>query len=146
MGITGVVSFLVLFYVGSGQHVWQLRSDGTALPPLADGLVGGAFAAGAACAAIATWRKHAGPMKAWVIAAGALVAGQSLLVTILALEDVPPRGSVSLALIGPACLRQVAIAAHAAPAANAPPTMPSASEGNTAPSDSSCQTCCPDPT
>jgi signal transduction histidine kinase len=38
-------------------------------------------------------------MKAWVIAAGALVAGQSLLVTILALEDVPPRGSVSLALL-----------------------------------------------
>jgi signal transduction histidine kinase len=99
MGITAVVSFLVLFYVGSGQHVWQLRSDGTALPPLADGLVGGAFAAGAACAAIATWRKHAGPMKAWVIAAGALVAGQSLLVTILALEDVPPRGTVSLTLL-----------------------------------------------
>jgi signal transduction histidine kinase len=38
-------------------------------------------------------------MKAWVIAAGALVAAQSLLVTILALEDVPPRGSVSLALL-----------------------------------------------
>lgn len=100
MGITGAMSFLVLVYVGSGgQHVWQLHADGTALPPLADGLVGGAFAAGAACAAIATWRKHAGPMKAWVIAAGALVAVQSLLVTLIALEDIPPRGLASLVLL-----------------------------------------------
>ena len=100
MGITGVIAFAVLVYVGpGGQHVWQLRSDTTALPPLADGLVGGVFAAGAACAAIATWRKHAGHMRAWIVAAGALVAGQSLLVTLIALEDVPPRGAVSLTLL-----------------------------------------------
>ena len=106
MGITGVVLFMVLIYIGSGGlHVWQLSSkETTALPPLADGLVGGVFVAGAASAAIATWRKHIDPRKAWVVAAGALVAGQSLLVTLIALEDVPPRGPVSLGLLLTAAL------------------------------------------
>jgi hypothetical protein len=101
MGITGVVLFLVLVYIGSGGlHVWQLPSKATtALPPLADGLVGGVFVAGAASAAIATWRKHIDPKKAWVVAAGALVAGQALLVTLVAIGDVPPRGSVTFALL-----------------------------------------------
>ena len=106
MGITGVVLFLVLVYVGlGGLHVWQLSSKAkTALPTLTDGLIGGVFVAGAASAAIATWRKHIDPRKAWVVAAGALVAGQALLVTLIALEDVPPRGAVTLALLVAAAL------------------------------------------
>lgn len=101
MGITGVVLFLVLVYIGSGGlHVWQLSSKlTTALPPLVDGLVGGVFVAGAACAAFATWRKLVDPKEAWVVAAGALVATQSLLVTLISLEDIPPRGPVSLGLM-----------------------------------------------
>jgi signal transduction histidine kinase len=106
VGITGVGLFLVLFYVGSGGlHVWQLSSRETAaLPPLADGLVGGVFVAGAACAAIATWRKHIDVRKARLVAAGALVAGQALVVTLVALEDIPPRGPISLVLLLTAAL------------------------------------------
>ena len=106
MGITGVVLFLVLVNIGpGGLLVWQLSAKETAaLPPLAEGLVGGVFGAGAACAAIATWRKHVDPKKTWVVGAGALVAGQSLLVTLIALEDVPPRGPVSLGLLLTAAL------------------------------------------
>jgi signal transduction histidine kinase len=105
-GITGVVLFLILVFIGSGGlHVWQLSSKATTeLPPLADGLVGGVFMAGAAAAAIATWRKHVDPRKTWVVAAGALVAAQSLLVTLIALEDIPPRGSASLGLLVAAAL------------------------------------------
>jgi hypothetical protein len=85
--------------------VWQLSSKETAaLPPLADGLVGGVFVAGAACAAIATWRKHINLRKARLVAAGALVAGQALVVTLIALEDIPPRGPVSLVLLLTAAL------------------------------------------
>ena len=105
MGITGVIAFLTLVWVASGSaHVWQVSPADTALPSLGDGVVSGVFVAGAACAALATWRRHAGPMTGWIVATGALVAAQSLLVTLLAIQSAPPRGPASMGLLVAAAL------------------------------------------
>ncbi|WP_210649090.1 HAMP domain-containing sensor histidine kinase [Nocardioides sp. SYSU D00065] len=102
IGIGGVAAscFAFLVYVGSsGGHVGSVAPPGTALPPLADGIVGGVFVAGAISAAVVSWRRHAGPRTRWVLAAGALVAGQALVVTLLALHSAPPRDVVTLTLM-----------------------------------------------
>ncbi|NPD03653.1 hypothetical protein HN031_03020 [Nocardioides sp. zg-1308] len=97
---TGVVTFLALVWVGSGSaHMWQLSPAVTAMPSLGDGVVSGVFVAGAACAAMVTWRRHAGPVTGWIVGTGALVAAQALVVTLLALQSAPPRGPVSLTLL-----------------------------------------------
>jgi signal transduction histidine kinase len=96
--ITGAVCFVALVWIGSGgAQLWS--STATTLPSLGDGVVGGVFVAGAASAALVTWRRHAGPRTGWVVATGATVATQALLVTLIALRSEPPRGSVSLGLL-----------------------------------------------
>lgn len=96
---TGVVAFLALTWIGSGgDPAWHARSP-EALPSLGDGVVSGLFVAGSACAAIVTWRRHAGPMSGWITATGTLVAAQALLVTLLALQSTPPRSDLSAGLL-----------------------------------------------
>lgn len=98
--ITGAVCFVALVWVGSGgARLWSAPPSAHALPSLGDGVVGGVFVAGAASAAVVTWRRHAGPMTGWVVATGAMVATQALLVTLVALRTEPPRGHLSLGLL-----------------------------------------------
>lgn len=98
--VVGLIAFAALVYLGSaGGHVWEALSPGTAVPLLQDGVVSGVFVTGAACAAMVTWRRHAGPMTGLIIASGLLVAAQALLVTLVALQSTPPRGSLSLTLL-----------------------------------------------
>ena len=98
-GAMAVIAFLVLVYIGSGGAPTGNPGTGTALPPLGGGVVGGVFVAAAAAAAVVSWRRHAGPVTGWSVAAGALVAAQSLAITLIALESPPPRGAGSLALL-----------------------------------------------
>ena len=98
-GTMGVVAFLVLVYIGSGGAPIGNSGSGTPLPPLGGGVVAGVFVAAAAAAAVVSWRRHAGPATGWSVATGALVAGQSLVLTLIALESPPPRGAGSLALL-----------------------------------------------
>ncbi len=96
----GLVAFVFLVYVGSGGgHVWQALTPGTALPPLQDGVVSGVFVTGAACAAMVTWRRHAGPRTGLVAVSGLLVATQALLVTLVGLQGAPPRGTLVLTFL-----------------------------------------------
>lgn len=96
VGVTAMGCFIVLVYIGSsGRHVWMTPAEGAVLTPLADGMVGGIFIAGAACAALVGWRRHAG--SGWTVATGALLAAQSLLVTLLALQSSPPRELIAVA-------------------------------------------------
>ena len=74
-------------------------STARALPPLGDGVLGGIFAAGAVCAAVATWRRHSGRATGWIVATGALLAAQALLVTLLAVQSQPPRTPITLGLL-----------------------------------------------
>lgn len=98
--VVRLIAFAALVYLGSaGGHVWDALSPGTAVPLLQDGVVSGVFVTGAACAAMVTWRRHAGPMTGLIIASGLLVAAQALLVTLVALQSTPPRGSLSLTLL-----------------------------------------------
>lgn len=98
--ITGAVCFMALVWVGSGgAQLWSAPPSATALPSLGDGVVGGVFVAGAASAAVVTWRRHSGPMTGWMVATGALVAAQALVVTLIALRSQPPRGALSLGLL-----------------------------------------------
>ena len=98
--ITGAVCFVALVWIGSGgTQLWSVSSTATTLPSLGDGVVGGVFVAGAASAALVTWRRHAGPLTGWVVATGATVATQALLVTLIALRSEPPRGSITLGLL-----------------------------------------------
>lgn len=79
-------AFLVLVGIGSGSaRLWLAPSTGVAPPSFGVGIVGGAFVTGAACAAVVTWRRNAGRMRGWIVTAGALVAAQSLLVSVVAL-------------------------------------------------------------
>jgi signal transduction histidine kinase len=101
MGITGLASFLVLVWIGSGTgHPWWAPPSASAVPSLGEGVVSGVFVAAAGCAAMVTWRKHAGAMAGWIVATGALVAGQALAVTLVALNSEAPRGAaVQLVLL-----------------------------------------------
>ncbi len=97
-GAAGIACFLALIWVGSGgAQLWHASAPATALPSLGDGVVGGVFVAGAACAAVVSWRRHAGPTTGLIVATGALVATQALVVTLIALRSQPPRGSLSSA-------------------------------------------------
>ncbi len=100
MGIMGTACFMTLIWVGSGgAQLWYASATDTALPSLGDGVVGGIFVAGSACAAVVSWRRHSGPTTGWIVGTGALVAAQALLVTLLALRSQPPRGSLSVAVL-----------------------------------------------
>lgn len=92
MTVAALASFVVLVWIGAGSgQVWWTPPAASAVPSLGDGIVSGVFVAGAGCAAMISWRRHAGRMAGWVVATGVLVAGQSLLVTLIALQSTPPR-------------------------------------------------------
>lgn len=110
MGTAAVASFLVLVWVGSGSApVWHAALTGPTVPSLGGGVVSGVFVAGAACAALVSWRRHAGPRTGCILATGALVAAQSLLVTLLALQTAPPRSQASVGLLVAAALAGLAM-------------------------------------
>ena len=96
MAATGVASFLVLVYVGSGGAPFWHQAEGTPLPSLGGGVVSGVFVAVAASAAVVSWHRHAGARTGWIVATGALVAAQSLVVTLLALESPSLRSPLAL--------------------------------------------------
>ncbi|MCW2739235.1 HAMP domain-containing sensor histidine kinase [Nocardioides sp.] len=98
MGVAGGLALLVVGWIGSGgARLWSASS--TALPSPGDGVVSGVFVAGAACAAVVSWRRHAGPMTGWIVATGALVATQALLVTLLALRNQLPRSAADIGVL-----------------------------------------------
>ncbi|MCY7402937.1 MAG: HAMP domain-containing histidine kinase [Nocardioides sp.] len=71
----------------------------TALPSAVDGVVGGAFVAGAAFASFAGVRRRAGRGPGWIAALGLLISCQALLVTGWALADQLPHRGVNLAVL-----------------------------------------------
>ncbi len=88
--------FIVLVYIGSSGHRgWTTSPEAAQLTPLADGMVSGIFVAGAAAAALVGWRRYGGARSGWTVGTGALVAAQSLVITLLALQSSPPRGVVA---------------------------------------------------
>jgi len=93
-GIMGFASFLVLVWIGSGtDHAWWSPPSASTVPSLGEGVVSGVFVAAAGCTALVTWRRHAGAVAGWIVATGALVAAQALVVTLIALHSTPPRGA-----------------------------------------------------
>lgn len=95
MGITGLASFLVLVWIGSGtDRAWWSPPTASTVPSLGEGVVSGVFVAAAGCATLVMWRKHAGAVAGWTVATGALVAAQALVVTLVALHSAPPRPPV----------------------------------------------------
>lgn len=104
-GTAGVICFLALVYIGpGGRPVWHAGSDPVALPPLESGVVSGVFVALAAAAAAASWRRHVAAGSGWIIATGTVVATQSLVLTLIALESSAPRGPVTIGLLFVAAL------------------------------------------
>ncbi len=93
-GIMGLASFLVLVWIGSGtDHAWWSPPSASTVPSLGEGVVSGVFVAAAGCTALVTWRRHVGAVAGWIVATGALVAAQALVVTLIALHSTPPRGT-----------------------------------------------------
>ena len=87
MQVATAASFAVLIWLGTrGAHEWHASPAVRTLSSLGDGVVSGVFVTGAICAAVMTWRRHASPLTGWIVATGALVAAQALLVTTLALQ------------------------------------------------------------
>ena len=83
----GLASFLVLVWIGSGtDHAWWSPPSASTVPSLGEGVVSGVFVAAAGCTALVTWRRHAGAVAGWIVATGALVAAQALIVTLIALH------------------------------------------------------------
>ena len=100
LAATAAVCFLALVWVGAGStQLWHPSTRATQLPSLGDGIVSGVFVAGAVSAAVMSWRKQSGPARRRIASPGALVALQSLLVTLLALSTEPPRGTAVLSLL-----------------------------------------------
>jgi signal transduction histidine kinase len=96
----GLASFLVLVWIGSGtDHAWWSPPSASTVPSLGEGVVSGVFVAAAGCTALVTWRRHAGGVAGWVVATGALVAAQALVVTLVALDTTPPRGTSTQLLL-----------------------------------------------
>lgn len=111
MAGVGLASFLVLVWIGAGiGQAWWTPPTASATPSLGDGVVSGVFVTGAGCAAMVTWRKHAGRVAGWVVATGALVAAQALMVTLVALQSTPPRSpAVQWLLLGVVVAGAVAV-------------------------------------
>ena len=91
----GLVAFVVLAWTGSDTgHAWWAPPSASAVPSLGEGVVSGVFVAAACCTALVTWRKHGSGVAGWVVATGALVAAQALVVTLIALHTTPPRPTI----------------------------------------------------
>ena len=99
IGLLGVAIFVALAWIGAGRGLSTYAPDPHVLPSLGDGVVGGVFVAGAAGAALMSWRRHPGRLTGWIVAAGALIAAQSLTVTLLALSSPPPGGPLTMTLL-----------------------------------------------
>jgi signal transduction histidine kinase len=93
----GVLAFMVLVWTGRGG-LPPLEAVSAQSQSVADGLVGGMFLAGAALAAVVSWRRHQSTLG-WTFAAGALVALQALLVALPAIASPPPRLAGDFALL-----------------------------------------------
>ena len=99
----GALGFMVLAWTSWGG----VPPVDAALPEartLADGVVSGIFVAGAVLAAVMGWRRHAQAHAGWVVAAGALLAGQTLLVALPAIANPPPRVAVEFVALMIICL------------------------------------------
>ncbi len=99
--VVGVVSFLVLAWAGwpgwpAGAWPAGGWMPGQRAGTITDGLVSGVFITGALVAAFVSWRRHAEPGTGWTVAAGALLAGQALLVTLPAMASPPPRSTLAM--------------------------------------------------
>lgn len=99
MWVVGLVSFVVLAWAGWRGVPFRPPLASGASRSATDGLVSGAFVAGAVFAAFVSWRRHARPWTGWTVAAGALIAGQALLVTLPAIASPPPRSAVAFAAL-----------------------------------------------
>lgn len=99
--IWAATCFLVLAWIGSSAiQLWLGEPTvAAAALPLGDGVVSGVFFAGAACAAMVTWRRHAGPLTGWIVATGALIATQALVLTLLAFWSVQVGGPFGLGVL-----------------------------------------------
>ena len=99
----GVLGFVVLAWASWGG-VPPVSAMSPAVRTLADGVVSGVFVAGAIIAAIVGWRRHARPHAGWIVVAGALIAGQALLVTLPAIAYPPPRIAAQFAALLVICI------------------------------------------
>ncbi|RYB94916.1 hypothetical protein EUA93_11485 [Nocardioides oleivorans] len=93
----GVLAFMVLVWTGRGG-LPSLGAASAQSQSVADGLVGGIFVAGAALAAVVSWRRHQAT-AGWTFAVGALVALQSLVVALPAIASPPPRVAADFTLL-----------------------------------------------
>lgn len=99
----GALGFLVLAWTSWGG-VPPMAATHLETRTLADGVVSGIFLAGAVLAAVVGWRRHAHAGAGWIVAVGALVAGQALLVTLPAIANPPPRVAIELAALIVICV------------------------------------------
>ena len=99
-GVAAAACFFALAWVGaSSAQLWDQSSSAAGLPSLGDGIVSGVFVAGAAAAAVVSWRGQSGSATRRVVPPGAVIGVQALLVTLLALGTDAPRGTAVLGLL-----------------------------------------------
>lgn len=105
--VTAGAAFLALVWLGTRTHELHASPAVRTLASLGDGIVAGAFVTGAVCVAVVGWRRYTGPLTGWIVATGALVAAQALLVTLVALQDPGAESLVSAAAL--ACMLVVVV-------------------------------------
>ena len=84
----GLLALVVLVWTGWGGVPLVTTAD-VGSSSLATGVVSGLFVAGAAIAAVVSLRRHAERLAGWAAVAGALVAGQALLVALPTVAHAP---------------------------------------------------------
>ena len=99
----GVLAFAVLAWTSWGG-VPSIDATAQDARTLTDGVVSGVFIAGAVLAAVMGWRRHAQARAGRVVAAGALIAGQALLVALPAIANPPPRAGIEFATLLGICV------------------------------------------
>lgn len=108
------VLMLMLTIIGSGRGPsLEPGAGSTALRSMVDGVVGGAFVAGAVLTTFAGGRRRAARVPGWITALGPLISFQALAVTGWALSDLPRHsalhltGLLVLATLGLVCVAGV---------------------------------------
>ncbi|WP_165354282.1 sensor histidine kinase [Nocardioides glacieisoli] len=94
----GVLVFAVLAWTSWGG-VPSIDARAPDARTLADGVVSGVFITGAVLAAVMGWRRHAQARAGRVVAVGALIAAQALLVALPAIANPPPRFDIEFATL-----------------------------------------------
>ena len=84
----GLLALVVLVWTGWGGVPLVTTAD-VGSSSLATGVVSGLFVAGAAIAAVVSLRRHAERLAGWAAVAGALIAGQALLVALPTVAHAP---------------------------------------------------------